>query len=150
MEAIVTPLGLSGNVTRAGQASHHGFLLQPARELAPNKSKEMQVKPRKKACISLFFLGGIGRFQWVTGEKIKKILSPLCSRPRLWARSRNSIFLPFSHRQAWRGVEFFKWEQYSTDSVFRKAATTFFGFNDAVTGALPSRGQVVTTPRRSG
>jgi hypothetical protein len=81
MEAIVTPLGLSGNVTRAGQASHHGFLLQPAGELAPNKSKEMQVKPRKKACISLLFLGGIGRFQWVTGEKIKKFsLSMLASQ----------------------------------------------------------------------
>jgi hypothetical protein len=109
----------------------------------------LQENPSKTKEKGLHFLAFPWRnraFSMGYRRKNKKILSPLCSRPRLWARSRNSISLPFSHRQAWRGVEFFKWEQYSTDSVFRKAATTFFGFNDAVTGALPSRGQVVTTP----
>jgi hypothetical protein len=40
--------------------------IQPCGELRPNKSKENQIKPNKKAWISLDFLGRIGRFQWVT------------------------------------------------------------------------------------
>jgi hypothetical protein len=34
--------------------------------------KQMQEKPSKIACISFYFLGRIGAFQWVTAEKIKK------------------------------------------------------------------------------
>jgi hypothetical protein len=75
MAAIVTPLGRADNGIEARRAVPSGPPIQPARELAPNKSKQMQVKPRKKAWISLFFLGGIGTFQWVTAEKNKKTSS---------------------------------------------------------------------------
>jgi hypothetical protein len=70
----VTPVEGTDNAPRRTELSAPGPPIQRTRELAPNKSKEMQVKPRKKAWISLFFLGGIGPFQWVTGEKNKKIL----------------------------------------------------------------------------
>jgi hypothetical protein len=46
--------------------------IQPERELAPNKTKQIQIKPRKKAWISLDSFGRIGAFQWVTGEKNRK------------------------------------------------------------------------------
>jgi hypothetical protein len=85
MEAIVTPVDGADNAPKRGVRSTPGPPIQPARELAPNKSKQTQVKPRKKACISLFFLGGIGPFQRVAGEKNKKNSLRLRSRRRLWA-----------------------------------------------------------------
>jgi hypothetical protein len=43
---------------------HDFAAVQPGARRSPLTSK--------KACISLFFFGGIGPFQWVTQEKIKK------------------------------------------------------------------------------
>jgi hypothetical protein len=40
----------------------------------PNKRKQIQIKPRKKAWISLDSFGRIGTFQWVTVNPNKKIL----------------------------------------------------------------------------
>jgi hypothetical protein len=92
----------------------------------------MQVKTSKKACISLHFLGGIGPFQWVTAEKIKKSLSIQLAPQVVGEAAEIRFALPFSHRQGRRGDEFLKWERYSTDSVFRKAATPpFLGPEDA-------------------
>jgi hypothetical protein len=55
---------------------------------APNKSKQIQTIPRKKAWISLDSLGRFGAFQWLTANPSKKILSlspaletPLSPRP---------------------------------------------------------------------
>jgi hypothetical protein len=42
----------------------------------PNKCKEKQGNPSKKACISLDSFGGIVTFQWVTANPNKKICSP--------------------------------------------------------------------------
>jgi hypothetical protein len=42
----------------------------PAR---PNKRKQIQIKERKKAWISLDSFGRIGPFQWVTANPNKKI-----------------------------------------------------------------------------
>jgi hypothetical protein len=39
----------------------------------PNKRKQIQIKPRKKAWISLDSFGRIGPFQWVTANPNKKI-----------------------------------------------------------------------------
>jgi hypothetical protein len=47
-------------------------LIQPERELLPNKSKQIQIKPSKTAWIWLVLFGRIETFQWVAGEKIKK------------------------------------------------------------------------------
>jgi hypothetical protein len=66
--------------------------IQPERELAPNKTKQIQIKARKKAWISLDSFGRIEAFQWVTGEKIKKNSPALNSRGRLWAKARNPNF----------------------------------------------------------
>jgi hypothetical protein len=41
----------------------------------PNSSKENQIKPRKKAWISLDSFGRFGAFQWVTANPNKTILS---------------------------------------------------------------------------
>jgi hypothetical protein len=41
----------------------------------PKPSKQNQIKPSKKAWISLFFFGRIGTFQWVTRNPSKKISS---------------------------------------------------------------------------
>jgi hypothetical protein len=71
----VTPVDGADNAPKRAKRPTLGPPTQPARELAPNKSKQMQVKPREKAWISLFFLGGIGPFQWVTGEKNTKKFS---------------------------------------------------------------------------
>jgi hypothetical protein len=51
--------------------------MQLMREFTANKSKQNQMNPSKKACISLDSLGGIGAFQGVTTNPNKKI-----SRPR--------------------------------------------------------------------
>jgi len=60
----------------------------------------MQGNERKKAFISFFFLFGIGPFQWVIGEKNKKISLDPSSRLRLWARRlKFDLPLPFSHRE---------------------------------------------------
>jgi hypothetical protein len=48
--------------------------------MPPNKSKENQIKPRKKACFSLDSLGGIVPFQWVTANP-RKNFSPV-AHPR--------------------------------------------------------------------
>jgi hypothetical protein len=50
--------------------------MQPERELDANKSKENQINPSKKACISLDSLGRIGAFQGVTTNPNKKIPRP--------------------------------------------------------------------------
>jgi hypothetical protein len=47
------------------------------RQTKPNKSKENQGKPRKKAWISLDSFGRIGTFQRVTANPNKKILCGL-------------------------------------------------------------------------
>jgi hypothetical protein len=48
--------------------------LLSGRQTKPNKSKENQGKPRKKAWISLDSFGRIGTFQRVTANPNKKIL----------------------------------------------------------------------------
>jgi hypothetical protein len=55
----------------------------------------MQVKTSKKAWISLFFFGGIWTFQWVTGEKIKKIPWPLTRVSGCGQTPEIQIFRPF-------------------------------------------------------
>jgi hypothetical protein len=57
---------------------------------APNKSKQIQTIPRKKAWISLDFFGRFGAFQWLTVKPSKKILSlsPMLSKP-LFLRARS-------------------------------------------------------------
>jgi hypothetical protein len=52
MEAIVTPVDGADNAPKRAKRPTLGPPIQPARELAPNKSKQMQVKPREKAWIS--------------------------------------------------------------------------------------------------
>jgi hypothetical protein len=51
--------------------------------------KKIQGKPRKKACISLFSLGRIGTFQWVTANPNKKIWPCFHSRLALRAKRIN-------------------------------------------------------------
>jgi hypothetical protein len=58
--------------------------MQPAREFPPNKAKENQIKPRKKAWISLDSFGRFGAFQRVTRNPNKKILPRLSSRAELY------------------------------------------------------------------
>jgi hypothetical protein len=53
---------------------------------ARSSSKKIQGKPRKKACISLFSLGRIGTFQWVTANPNKKIWP--CFNSRLGLRAK--------------------------------------------------------------
>jgi hypothetical protein len=56
---------------------------------ARSSSKKIQGKPRKKACISLFSLGRIGTFQWVTANPNKKIWPRFNSRLGLRAKRIN-------------------------------------------------------------
>jgi hypothetical protein len=75
---------------------------QPNGESCANKSKENQIKPRKKAWISLDSFGRFVAFQWVTENPNKKILllaarvsgcaSPhRIARREIWFRSAESI-----------------------------------------------------------
>ena len=56
----------------------------------PNKSKEIQRNPRKKAWISLDSFGRIGTYQWVTTNPNKKIFSPVT----LCLKSHNPLLAP--------------------------------------------------------
>jgi hypothetical protein len=56
--------------------------MQLTREFPANKSKQNQIHPSKKACISLDSLGRIGAFQGATANPNKKISRP-CLRLRL-------------------------------------------------------------------
>jgi hypothetical protein len=76
-----------------------GRPVQPARELAANKTKQNQIEPSKKAWISLVFFGGIGAFQRVTGEKNKKILSVTARVEGCAQNVSNPIFPSFSSRR---------------------------------------------------
>jgi hypothetical protein len=71
--------------------SRGGF--RPIRPLPakPNKRKQIQIKPRKKAWISLDSFGRIGTFQWVTANPNKKIF------PALFLARREP---------SWRGLNF--------------------------------------------
>src|SRR5271168_3361494 len=53
----------------------------------PNSSKQNQIKPSKKAWISLDSFGRIGTFQWVTANPNKKIFSPVTLCPKCHKRS---------------------------------------------------------------
>jgi hypothetical protein len=70
--------------------------LQPVRDLPASKSKQIQIKPREKAWISLDFFGRIWTFQWVAGEKLKNSPAPdLASQVvRRNAASRISLSFP--------------------------------------------------------
>jgi hypothetical protein len=65
---------LNGTARHELNPFHAKLLIQPGRELAPNKSNQ---KPSKKAWISFVLFVRIGTFQWVTSKKIKKIDSRL-------------------------------------------------------------------------
>src|SRR6202042_2807319 len=54
--------------------------------------QENPKKPRKKACISLFSLGRIGTFQWVTANPSKKIWP--CVNSRLGLRAKRLTSQP--------------------------------------------------------
>jgi hypothetical protein len=94
---------------------------QPNGESPANKSKENQIKPRKKAWISLDSFGRIGAFQWVAANPNKKTFflaarvsgcaSPhRIARGEIWFRSAESIsripdfanHLSMTNRNAWR------------------------------------------------
>ena len=88
-----------------GAMTAHGLRARPTRGTPPNKSKENQRNPRKKAWISLDSFGQIGPFQWVTANPRKKFLS-VCFRRR-----------PTDYRPPGRIPTLV---ETSTDSVFRK------------------------------
>jgi hypothetical protein len=69
-----------------------GSRFQPARELAPNKRKVVKGNESEIAFICFHKFFRIWPFQRVTADSIKKFLSRLSSRPRLWAK-------PYSHRR---------------------------------------------------
>jgi hypothetical protein len=71
-------------------------------EFDPKKCKESQIKPNKKAWISLFFLGRIGTFQWVTANPSKKFAQPLENPLWLYTRgdARRMIFVRRDHSDA--------------------------------------------------
>jgi hypothetical protein len=56
--------------------------MQLMREFPANKSKQNQINPSKKACISLDSLGRIGAFQGVTANPNKK--SPALASGCAW------------------------------------------------------------------
>jgi hypothetical protein len=56
---------------------------RPRGQANPNKSKENQGKPNKKAWISLDSFGRIGTFQWVTANPNKKTLFPYHTVPKM-------------------------------------------------------------------
>ena len=99
----------------------HEARLQPAREYRPNKSKENQTKPRKKAWISLDSFGRFGTFQCFTGNPNKKISAALNSRVRLCenlsARVPFLFYRPPSHASRPRSGD---WDSYRTDPGFGK------------------------------
>jgi hypothetical protein len=67
---------------------------------APNKSKEIQGKPKKKAWIPLDFFGRIRTYQGVTANPNKKIFSRDTLYPKRHIRS---FILLFNGRRASRG-----------------------------------------------
>jgi hypothetical protein len=79
----------------------------------PNKRKQMQIKPRKKAWISLDSFGRIGTFQWVTTNPNKKIL------PMSHCGSTATCFLPlWSLGRHLEGGSIPRLERYSTKLRF--------------------------------
>jgi hypothetical protein len=70
-----------------------GLSPQPNGEFLANKSKKNQIKPRKKAWISLDSFGRFGAFQWVTANPNKKVLFACGSRLRL------CLSLPGAHSE---------------------------------------------------
>jgi hypothetical protein len=78
------------------------------------------------------------------GRKNKKIPLDPNLRIRLWARRLKFDLSCLSLTARGAAVEFFKWERYSTDSVFRKELIPpFLGSEDAAISAIPSRGRPV-------
>jgi hypothetical protein len=61
---------------------------RPCVRLCVDKRKQIQINPRKKACISLNSFGPIEAFQWVTANPNEKILS----RVTLWRKYHKSRF----------------------------------------------------------
>jgi hypothetical protein len=74
----------------------------------PNSSKQNQIKPSKKAWISLDSFGRIGTYQWVTANPNKKIFSratlcPKCHKTRC-------VFFLSGSATAWSDeVKFIPW-----------------------------------------
>jgi hypothetical protein len=66
--------------------------MQPAREFPPNKTKENQIKPRKKTWISLDSFGRFGAFQRVTRNPNKKFIPLRGSRTKLYRALAASAF----------------------------------------------------------
>jgi hypothetical protein len=60
----------------------------------------MQIKPRKKAWICLFFLGGIGTFQRLMADSNKKFQLP----SQVVCKTSPAVSLSFPGRPAWRGM----------------------------------------------
>jgi hypothetical protein len=88
----------------------------------PNKSKEIQRNPRKKAWISLDSFGRIGPYQWVTTNPNKKIFSPVT----LCLKCHKPMVAPAP--SAPRGFDPAIGQIYSMDSDLRKYISQAFCF----------------------
>jgi hypothetical protein len=88
----------------------------------PNKSKEIQRNPRKKAWISLDSFGRIGTYQGVTANPNKKIFSPVT----LCLKSHNRLSRAAPARPA--GFDQATGQIYSMDSDSRKDICQAFCF----------------------
>jgi hypothetical protein len=98
--------------------------IQPESESGANKSKEKQLKPRKKAWISLHSLGRIGTFQCFTGTPNKKISPASNSTLRLCARTFQPP-CPFSSSCRERYPNQSGEKDHSTNSGFLKLIARF-------------------------
>jgi hypothetical protein len=69
----------------------------------------MQINESKKAFICFLLFFQIGTFQWAMADSNKKNPLPAKLAPRVVREGREIRFaLPFSHREARPGVEFYK------------------------------------------